>query len=467
MDPAHRVHARTDVGRTREHNEDTFFTDRALGLYVVADGMGGHAAGEVASAVAVEALSEAVARDRDLLDAFRRGEGAVRPEDVKNLLAAAVIHANATVYAAAQAEPARRGMGTTLTAMLLLGRRGFIAHVGDSRLYLVRNGEARQLTEDHSVLNELRRRGRLRPEVVAKVKHRNAVTRAVGVFETVEVDSGQFLAAPGDLFVLCSDGLHRYFHADADLAPLVEGVTEDAITQRLVDFANERGGADNVTAVVVSLPDEDVRAAVVQELARGYATLSSLPFFRQLEPRELMMVQAMSRVRDCGPGEEVVREGEPGDSMFVVLHGACTVRKGDVEIARIGAGEHFGEMALVERALRSATVVVDDEARLLEFSRADLFKLLREQKDTGIKLLWNLTTALAGRLRETSRELGEAREALAAEDLTAHLFVEDYPSAMDFEAPERSGRDTLPTPPPTTGAQVSVPVAPKLPRFGD
>lgn len=445
MEQAHRVHARSDVGRTREHNEDTFFTDHALGLYVVADGMGGHAAGEVASSLAAQSVADAVRRERATLDGFR--DGSARAEDVKNLLVAAVAHANATVWAAAQADVARRGMGTTLTALLLLGRRAFIAHVGDSRLYLVRNGEVRQLTEDHSVVNELRRRGRLRPEVLAKVKNRNAVTRAVGVFENVEVDSGQFLAAPGDRFVLCSDGLHRYFSGDGDLAPLVEGVTEEAVTQRLIDYANERGGADNVTAVVVSLPDEDVRAEVVQELARSYATLSALPFFRLLEPRELMTLQAMSRVRDCGLGEEVVREGDAGESMFVLLRGACSVRKGDVEIARLGPGEHFGEMALVERSARSATVVVDEETRLLEFSRLDLFKLLREQKDTGIKLLWNIVTALAGRLRETSRELGEAREALAAEDLTAHLFVEDYPSVLDFEG-GRSGRDTLPAPPP-------------------
>jgi serine/threonine protein phosphatase PrpC len=423
----HRIHARTDVGRARSHNEDSYCSAPDLGLYAVADGMGGHAAGEVASSLAVQSLVSAVRRDRDFLEDFANGDGNVRPEDIKNLLGAAVNAANAEVYAAAQAHPERRGMGTTMTALLLVGRRAFIAHVGDSRLYLVRGDEVRQLTEDHSVINELKRRGRLRPEVLDRIPNKNAVTRAVGVFENVEVDTFQVLAAPGDRFVLCSDGLHRYFERDSDLVPLVMGDEEEA-TARMIAYANERGGADNITAIVVTLPDETARNAIVQDLALAYSTLSSVPFFRNLEPRELMYVQALAELRERSAGERVVVEGRAGESMFVILSGRVVVRKGDVEIARLGPGEHFGEMSMVERMPRSASVVVEEDARLLEFTRASLFRILRESKDTGIKLLWNIISALAVRLRDTSTQLGEAREALAAEDLTAHLFIEEYHS---------------------------------------
>lgn len=443
MGASHRVHARTDIGRVREHNEDCFYVDAARGLYVVADGMGGHAAGEVASALAVQTVAAHLDGVSAALDDFLSRNDAEAAEAVRAALSAAVVRANTAVYESAQADPERRGMGTTLTALLLLGRRAFIAHVGDSRLYLLRSGELRQLTEDHTVVGELRRRGRLRPEILATVANRNAVTRAVGIFENVEVDSAQVLAAPGDRFVLCSDGLHRYFRGDVEVAPLFGDLSEEACSHRLMAFALERGGADNVTVVVVTLPDEQARAQVVRELARSYETLSSLPFFRQLSPRELMMLQAMSRVRECGPGEEIVREGEEGDSMFVLLEGACSVRKGDVEIARLASGEHLGEMALVERGRRTATVVADDEARLLELSRDDLFGLLREQKDTGMKLLWNIVTVLTARLRETSRELGEAREALVAEDFTAQLFIDELgdesPARRSVPAPADGG----------------------------
>ncbi len=476
-----RLHARTDVGRTRDHNEDNFLCDRALGLFIVADGMGGHAAGEVASQIAVHALADAVRRDWDFVEDFARGDGSVRPEDVKNLLGAAVGAANAAVFADAQVNTARRGMGTTVSVLLLAGARAFIAHVGDSRIYLARGGEVRQLTEDHSVINELRRRGRLRPEILEKIQAKNAVTRAVGVFETVEVDSSSFLVAPGDRFVLCSDGLHRYLPDEASLAPLLDGVADEAATRRMIDWANERGGEDNITAVSVTLPDEDRREAVVEALRHSYQTLSALPFFRNLEPRELLQVQAIARVRDEPDGAVVVTEGAAGDAMFVLMAGSCEVRKGELTIARIEPGEHFGEMALVESAPRSASVVADGGARLLEIARGDLFRLLRESKDTGMKLLWNIVAVLAQRLRETSSQLGEAREALRAPDLTHELFADDYPavlpSAAGSTAPPTAApatatatatdgdRDTLPSGPSETSVVPPIPRAPALPAI--
>ncbi len=439
MTAAHRLSARSDVGRRREHNEDAFRCDADLGLYIVADGMGGHAAGEVASTMAAQRVTAEVERNREMLLGLAREDTEVRPDDVKVMLGNAVRAANAEVWAAAQANPARRGMGTTLTAMVVVGRRCFLAHVGDSRAYLVRGAEVRLLTEDHSVANELRRRGKLNAETIAKVAQKNAITRAVGVFENVEVDTFHILAAPGDRFVLCSDGLHRYLDNDDALRPLLENVTEEVATQRLIDFANECGGADNVTAIVVTLPDEDARQTVVAELSRSYASLSALPFFRHLEPREILVLQAAAKVRDVEPGIEVVREGEPGEEMFLIVQGRCVVKKGEMEIARLGPGEHFGEMALVERAPRSATVVAEDDTRLLEIARVDFFRVMRESSDTAVKLLWNIVSVLAARLRETSSQLGEAREQLAADDLTAQLF-DEYPGVLGPEV-----RDTLPT----------------------
>ncbi len=441
-----RSHARTDVGRVRDHNEDNFLVDRKLGLFVVADGMGGHASGEVASAVAVHGLRDALKKDADFVEDFLKGDKSVRPEDIKNLLEAAVRAANLAVFHEAQANPEKRGMGTTTSALMLLDGHGFIGHVGDSRVYMVRGGEVRMLTEDHSVLNELKRRGKLRPELVEKLQIKNAVTRAVGVFETVEVDSFHFLVAPGDRFLLCSDGLHGYFTEDKEIAQVMAGISDETATQRFIDIANERGGKDNITAIVITIPEEDGAA---NDLALAYETLANMPFFRFLEPRELLRVQALAKPRAYEDTQSVVGEGDPGDSIFVVLGGQSHVKKGDNVIATLGPGEFFGEMSLVDKVPRSASVVADGTCRMLEISRSDFFKILREEKDIGIKLLWNFVTVLTNRLRNTSQALGEAKEALHAEDLTDVLFADEevraslMPRAPSIPA-QRRRRDTIP-----------------------
>src|SRR5690242_12452663 len=167
-----RFYAATDVGRMRDHNEDNYLVDKKLALFVVADGMGGHAAGEVASAIAVRTVHEEIKREKELLADFvagARGASRVTNKDVLSLMEHAVLRACSRIHEEAQEDPQKRGMGTTLSALIILGSSGFIAHVGDSRIYLTRSGTVQQITEDHTVFNELIKRGRLTPEQIEKV----------------------------------------------------------------------------------------------------------------------------------------------------------------------------------------------------------------------------------------------------------------------------------------------------------
>src|SRR6186713_3129580 len=170
-----RFSALTDVGKKRDHNEDNFLVDKKLSLFVVADGMGGHAAGEVASAIAVRTIHEEIKRERDLLNDFiagARGASRVTNKDVLALMEHSVQRACSRIHEEAQNDTAKRGMGTTLSALLILGTRGFIAHVGDSRIYLGRGGAVQQITEDHTVFNELVKRGKLSREAIDKIGHK-------------------------------------------------------------------------------------------------------------------------------------------------------------------------------------------------------------------------------------------------------------------------------------------------------
>ncbi len=414
----------TDVGRVRDCNEDSFLVDKKLNLYIVADGMGGHAAGEVASSMACKTMRDHLASSRDALHEFEQGHGGTTRKDILQLMEASVQQACSTVHQEGIIDESKRGMGTTLDALLVIGSRGFIAHVGDSRIYLYRQGAIHQLTEDHSLINELLKRGRLTREQIDKVQYKNAVTRAVGVYASVEVDVFDFDVLPGDRFLLCSDGLHGYLE-ESELPKLFEEQSEEALTPHLIQIANDRGGKDNITAVVVRVPDDESGVdKLSREVNLKLEILHEMPLFRFVTYQELVRVLNITAVRVFEPGDQVVEEGAEGDELFVVLTGSVKVHSGSAEYVTLGPGQHFGEMALLDKAARSASVTAAESSKLLAIKRRDFFDMIRKDHDVAVKLLWSFLGVLAKRLRNTSRELGEAREALSAEDLTEEILGE-------------------------------------------
>lgn len=231
--------ARSDLGRRRSANEDTYALAPELGLFLVADGMGGHRAGQVASGLAARAASATLRTLRD----ERRG-AAWR-------LRTCVAAANAEILAGSRAKPELAGMGTTVVALLAEGDRLAVANVGDSRAYRVRGGAIERLTDDHTLVGELVRRGEISERAAALHPQRHVLLRALGVRRNVEPDVMELTPEPGDLYLLCSDGLTGHVD-DEEIAELVAGVADlDVACERLVDLANARGGEDNITVVLV------------------------------------------------------------------------------------------------------------------------------------------------------------------------------------------------------------------------
>jgi PPM family protein phosphatase len=231
--------AGTDVGRARSGNEDSYFCGRTV--FAVADGLGGHQGGEVASATAVEPLAA--------LD----GRELAKPAEAAEALAAAIREANAAIIDRAAGDPGLWGMGTTVTAAALAGDRHLqLAHVGDSRAYLLRDGSLEQLTTDHTVVGELVRRGRLTPDQAAIHPERSILTRAVGLDPTLQVDAPDPLELhPGDQILLCSDGLTEAV-PDPTITQLLSADTDgDTTCRSLIDAANQAGGPDNITVILL------------------------------------------------------------------------------------------------------------------------------------------------------------------------------------------------------------------------
>ncbi len=422
--------ALTDVGRQREHNEDNFLVDKKLGLFVVCDGMGGHAAGEVASALAVRTLHEEIKREADLLtDYARGGAGAARvsKRDILNMLEFAVNRASSRVHAEAAKDEKKRGMGTTLVALLVIGHTAFIIYVGDSRIYLLREGVLEQLTEDHTVRNELIKKRKMSREQVEQIAQKNAITRAVGVYEHAEPDTLVVDLLQGDRFLLCSDGLCGYFEEDLEtLGRLLSNPNADAAARSLIDAANEQGGKDNITSVIVTVGDATARDVTrAKQLQLKRETLARMPLFRPLNDREILRVLQVTDVTAFKNGEHVMTEGATGEELFIVLSGTLRVTRGGAELATLKTGDHVGEMALVRSQPRSATVVSDGPSELMVIRRTEFFEILRKEHQLAVKLLWQFLGVLADRLADTSRELGAAKEELAAEDITGDIFEDD------------------------------------------
>jgi PPM family protein phosphatase len=424
--------AATDVGKQRDHNEDNFLIDKKLRLFVVADGMGGHAAGEVASSLAVHEVRDVLSQNADLIERFDTGDPSVVAVDVLQILEHAVQQACGAIFKRAQAEQEKRGMGTTCSILLIAGpsggARGFIAHVGDSRIYLVRQGSTHQLTEDHSLMNELIRRGKVKAEDIDNSpykQYKNAVTRAVGVYESVEVETFDLDVLPGDNFLLCSDGLYAYFKDD-ELPGLLTAENINEVPKQLIDKANTGGGHDNITAVVVRVPEADEATDTrAEELALKLEVLKGMPLFRYLSYTELVRVMNIAEVKWFETGETLLTEGEPGEVMYVVLSGRIRILKNGAEINMLGKGSHLGEMALVDRGPRSATAVVEETCRLLLVHRSDFYEIVRKEPGLSVKLLWSFVQVLAERLRKTTAELSGARLAEVAVDMSDEVLFDE------------------------------------------
>jgi len=246
----------TDVGLKRTHNEDAFLLLPEEQLYCVADGMGGHASGEVASRLAVEEMAEffrLTGRDDEATWPWR--EDPARRHD-ENRVLTAVRLANLRIFERASSDERLRGMGTTLVCAHFERGGGavIVGHVGDSRAYLWRGGGVRQLTEDHSLLNDYLKARRLTPEEVESFPHKNVIVRALGMKETVEVDLVRLPLQEGDVLLLCCDGLSGMV-TDEQLGELIRQHQGDlkAAAQALVDAANEAGGVDNITCVLAQV----------------------------------------------------------------------------------------------------------------------------------------------------------------------------------------------------------------------
>jgi protein phosphatase len=245
----------TDTGRVREHNEDAIGSNADIGLMVLADGMGGYNAGEVASGIAVQIVTDLAseAANREELTDIDPHSGLMRQSII---LRDAVYRSNKIIFQTAQSQTHCEGMGTTIVACMFYDDKVSVAHVGDSRAYRMRGGQLEQITLDHSLLQELVDRGFYSQEEAQRSTNRNYVTRALGVEPTVEVEVHEYDVLPDDIYLLCSDGLPDMVEDDdIHLTISTFNASLDVVGQQLIDLANDHGGRDNVSVMLAQVKE--------------------------------------------------------------------------------------------------------------------------------------------------------------------------------------------------------------------
>jgi len=393
--------AASDLGRKRSTNQDALLTEDECCLFAVADGLGGHAGGETASREALAQLRRvAVPRLTKLRSPRKEAPSEVNPRDtVLATLRAGVLAACAHVYDLAQRASDLAGLGTPLTALALPGARAYVAHVGDSRAYLLRDGKVHRITDDHRVVDELVRRGTISAEEAADFPYQSALSRCVGTQPTVDVDLLDIDLLEEDRFLLCSDGLHEYLGPD-DIPRFVGRSSVHGVAEDLVAFANDAGGKDNITAVVLEVTElQDETTAVTSQKYRRMELLRKLPLLAGLEYKDLVQVLASAEPLDYQAGEELQAAGDAVDAVQIILYGSVHMLRSGRRVLTLGPGDSFGEEALLDSAPTGVDLVADEVTKVFCIPRHDLLELMRADVYLSNKLLRAALLSLARRHR--------------------------------------------------------------------
>lgn len=382
----------TDVGRTRDANEDAFVADPGSSLFAVADGMGGHASGELASRLAVDEVRRSIGSQRTqaAMDAYVREPSLERRRVVLRRLARAVEHANERVRAEARAAPANAGMGTTIDVVWLARDHAFVAHAGDSRVYLARPAAVIQLTQDHAEVETLKATGVLRAQ--SRARGHNRLLNAVGLSDSVTVDTLFVDLGRGDRILLCTDGVHGQLDGESELTELLRAGTVDVAARGLVSRAGVRG-RDNATAIVVEVADRFVRRSDDDRgfRARDLERAQTTPLFVELPQAQVLAALAAAVEIEFEQGAVVPQVVASDLVAYIVLDGLVRC-EGDRTVT---VGALLFPESLVGVPAVGELPAATERARLLRLRADDFAEICARDQALAAELYRRLALHLA------------------------------------------------------------------------
>ena len=402
-----RASGRTDAGKIRTKNQDALAVCEDVGLFAVSDGMGGQAAGHVAARTAVGVLQREMRAAAHLVQVAARTFGAIEP--VRDALVHAFQTACQEVWELGRTRPDATGVSATLTAVVVAGSRAVLAHVGNSRLYMLRSGVLHRMTGDHTVAAELAAAGAITPDRIASHPYRNALTRSVGRQAAVEADVLMFDVLPGDRLLLCTDGLVRYVEEGDWLAEELGQSDIETLPERLVARANDAGGRDNVTCVAVEIGVSQNGTRQAHTTASRVRALEGTDAFGGLTLDQAARILSSSTTADVSAGQTLVHAGEELEAFYVVIQGRLEIRSAGRVLRELGEGDYTGTVALLARQRARASLVAVEDSRVLVLERQAFRDLVRNRPALGIHLL-ELIGERLGRALDAALEGSEVAE---------------------------------------------------------
>jgi PPM family protein phosphatase len=393
----------TDVGKTRDHNEDYIYIDNELGLYIVCDGMGGHNAGEVASKMTSDFVLSFIKKNITFVNEVKKSKDRSKYKKIKSLLSKSIEYACQKIHQLSEQDEDKKGMGTTIVCMLLLNDTAFIAHVGDSRGYLYRELQVHQITEDHSYLNDCVKQGIMTREAAKSSKLQNVITRAVGIQEAVQVDTISMELMKDDHFLLCSDGLSGYMNRK-DFAKIIQQKEFGDIPKNLINLANQRGGKDNISAILIKIGKiENNTKKITQIASKKIEILKNISLFKKLTYKEHVKILEVVEYQSTDKNEIIFKEETKGNEMYIILEGSVDIIKENKTLLTLNDGAFFGEMSLIDNDPRSATVQANGFCDLMIIRREPLFKVLKKETRIAVKFFWQLLKNMNIRIRDDNQ----------------------------------------------------------------
>jgi len=393
----------TDTGLKRSHNEDAFKICEDIQLYIVCDGVGGLAAGEVASQMACVRIAERLRERVDVIESFGRLSSAGNRLAVLDCVREAIAGTSREIWELSQQDEGERKRATTLVMVLVVGDDAFVAHVGDSRLYLFRGSEGFQLTEDHTYVNELVKNGKLTEEEAKNHPQAHVITKALGFRSALEIETLHMELENDDRLLLCSDGLYHYFSTE-QFGKLMKGVDGGKFNELAIAQANALGGRDNITSLHLQVSAEgkkDHATGVSQKIA----VLKRIALFKALSFKELAKVLEIIKIKSFAEKTLIIHEGDMGDEMYIILLGSVDVMISNKTIKTIPKGAYFGEMALVDKEIRSASILAREPTKTLVIQRDDLLSLFKRENRIGLKMMWAMLQHANARLRGNDKKV--------------------------------------------------------------